>query len=232
MSECFARAPGGLTGEEQDQLRRSIKKPKVGDQSQETVVCETLVEEHEDTAMGEQNQAPKELFPTATGMALSRPLVSYRDICQGVNGGGANGYVSEEKDWLDDDDRDIGFSEVSEEEDDDISFNPLCPVVKLSKEELYDARQPWKRALIVKVSGKRMSRKFLEVRLLKLWKPLGDLEVIDLENDYFLVWLSNRDDIRKVIFGGPWMVLDHYLVVQRWRPEFRPFEEEFKKVAV
>ena len=32
--------------------------------------------------------------------------------------------------------------------------------------------------------------------------------------------------------NGPWMILEHYLMVQRWHPEFDPSNEEFKKIAI
>lgn len=31
---------------------------------------------------------------------------------------------------------------------------------------------------------------------------------------------------------GPWRISDHYLMVQRWHPEFFPFEDDHRKVAV
>lgn len=66
----------------------------------------------------------------------------------------------------------------------------LCPVVKISSEELHEARRPWKKAVIVKVIGKRLGIRFLRSRLLKLWQLKGILEIMDLEHDYFLVRLS------------------------------------------
>ncbi|KAJ1395323.1 Zinc finger, CCHC-type [Sesbania bispinosa] len=32
--------------------------------------------------------------------------------------------------------------------------------------------------------------------------------------------------------GGPWMILGHYLVVQKWRPKFFPLENELSRVVV
>lgn len=31
---------------------------------------------------------------------------------------------------------------------------------------------------------------------------------------------------------GPWMIVGHYLVVQRWRPKFDPFDDNFKKLTI
>ncbi|MCH94006.1 hypothetical protein A2U01_0014960, partial [Trifolium medium] len=58
------------------------------------------------------------------------------------------------------------------------------------------------------------------------------MEIIDLENDYFLIRFEDWTDAVRVFEGGPWMILGHCLVVQRWHPEFFPREDELKRVAV
>ena len=39
-------------------------------------------------------------------------------------------------------------------------------------------------------------------------------------------------DYIQALQNGPWMIARHYLVVQRWRLDFDPFNEEFKKLAI
>lgn len=162
-----------------------------------------------------------------------QPRLSYKDICMQVNGGRHAATDSEEEEaWSAGED----FSEDEDEENEDPAkaktFNPLRPKVSLSKEEIREARKPWVNSVIIKLLGRRINMKFLQQRLLKMWNPAGELALIDLENDYYLVRFSEKADVMKVLLGGPWMMLDHYLVVQRWRPEFRPFEDELKRVAV
>lgn len=99
--------------------------------------------------------------------------------------------------------------------------NPLCPVVKVTKEDIKVAQQPWRMALIVKILGKGVGLRFLQYRLSKLWQPEVSMEVINLENDYFLVRLGDRRDIERAFFDGPWKIYDHYLIVQRWEPSIR-----------
>ncbi|KAJ1377243.1 hypothetical protein SESBI_49098 [Sesbania bispinosa] len=67
---------------------------------------------------------------------------------------------------------------------------------------------------------------------MKLWQPRDYMEVMDLENDYFLARFKNAEDFQYVFEGGPWQIMNHYLVMQRWRPEFFPFEDDMKHVAV
>ncbi|KAJ1428329.1 hypothetical protein SESBI_09060 [Sesbania bispinosa] len=119
---------------------------------------------------------------------------------------------------------------MEEVEEDNIKI--LCPSVKLSKSERLGVCIPWKRALIIKLLGKRVSLKSLQGRLHKLWQPKERMEVIDLDNDYFVVRFADWSDLNRVYEGGPWVIMGHYLVIQRWKPEFLPFEEEFKRVSV
>lgn len=38
----------------------------------------------------------------------------------------------------------------------------------------------------MKLLGKRVGLRFFQNRLMKMWQPVGTMDVIDLENDYFL----------------------------------------------
>lgn len=73
--------------------------------------------------------------------------------------------------------------------------NIFYPVVQVSKEVIKEACRPWKKAIIVKLLGKRLGLHFLRNRLLKVWCPVGDMEMIDLENDYFLLRFSDSTDV-------------------------------------
>ena len=41
-----------------------------------------------------------------------------------------------------------------------------------------------------------------------------------------------EDDYERALFGGPWFVFDHYLMMARWKPNFRAFENPFDKMTV
>ena len=43
---------------------------------------------------------------------------------------------------------------------------------------------------------------------------------------------SNKKDYNFALFEGPWMVADHYLIVQRWRPFFLMNAKITNKVAM
>ncbi|CAI0467257.1 unnamed protein product [Linum tenue] len=44
---------------------------------------------------------------------------------------------------------------------------------------------------------------------------------MDLEDDVCLATFDNDQDYFKALTGGPWVLLDHYLIVHQWSPEFR-----------
>ncbi|KAA8525309.1 hypothetical protein F0562_007164 [Nyssa sinensis] len=60
----------------------------------------------------------------------------------------------------------------------------------------------------------------------------GDFEVIDLRSVYFLFKFDMFKDCVHVFSGGSWIILDHYLTVQRWKPDFRPLSGTVSKTTV
>ncbi|KAJ1443237.1 Zinc finger, CCHC-type [Sesbania bispinosa] len=210
-----------LSSEEADILRRSTTKQKP---------LVELVSHDDDVVDQNTSVTTKSLFPTATEVSLSRKLVSYKDICLGSKGDDKG--VEEDGSEGDSSEQESSESEGSDYEDDFVMFDPLCPVVSLSKEERKRICHPWKRAIIVKLLGRRISLRMLKNRLSKLWQPKSGMDNLDLENDYFLINFNNSDDLDDVFERGPWMIQDHYLVIQKWRPEFFPFEDDLKNVAV
>ncbi|XP_019173022.1 PREDICTED: uncharacterized protein LOC109168452 [Ipomoea nil] len=118
--------------------------------------------------------------------------------------------------------------DVSNDEDDD----PLCPTIQLTKEEVEAIRAPWRKALIIKVMGRKVGYTYLLKRLQTMWMPRGILELIAIDNDYYLVRFGSVDDLEFAIFEGPWMVLDHYLIVKPWMPDFDPTSDTTEKVLV
>ncbi|XP_061348942.1 uncharacterized protein LOC133294302 [Gastrolobium bilobum] len=80
--------------------------------------------------------------------------------------------------------------------------------------------------------GKRIGARFLMSRLVRLWCLVSSYELIDLDNGYLLIRFQDDNDYRHVLEEGPWIVNDHYVIVQRWRPLFDPYDEDFRKVAV
>ncbi|XP_019160127.1 PREDICTED: uncharacterized protein LOC109156749 [Ipomoea nil] len=127
-----------------------------------------------------------------------------------------------------DDDPDDDPEEFMDDEDDD----PLCPTIRLTKAEIEAIRAPWRKALIIKVMGRKVGYAYLLRRLNSMWKPQGRLDLIAIDNDYFLVRFGSVEDLEFAMFEGPWMILDHYLLVKPWVPDFDPYSDKTEKVLV
>ncbi|XP_061371392.1 uncharacterized protein LOC133313981 [Gastrolobium bilobum] len=115
---------------------------------------------------------------------------------------------------------------------DDGDSDPLCPKYQYSQEMHKEICKQWKKALIVKLLGKRVGIKFFIARLDKMWSLKGAREFIDMKNGYLLVRFADEEDYTHVFQEGPWIIVGHYVIVQRWRPFFDPYDETFKKLAV
>ncbi|CAN1241897.1 hypothetical protein LINPERPRIM_LOCUS5150 [Linum perenne] len=60
----------------------------------------------------------------------------------------------------------------------------------------------------------------------QLWTKKGGIQVSDVGFGFYVVNFETIADYERAMFGGPWMINDHYVVIQEWRPYFRP-EETF-----
>ncbi|PKI40541.1 hypothetical protein CRG98_039056 [Punica granatum] len=89
-------------------------------------------------------------------------------------------------------------------------------------------KEPWWGSLIVKVLGRRVGYMYLKKCLMLLWKPKGDLKVISLGNDCYLVKFEHREDRSHF----PWMILGHYLTLREWVLNFDHEEAQIAKAAV
>lgn len=181
------------------------------------IVLETPME---DVSKGGEN--PKENHEPEGGHdreALFQK-VSYRDSLTGYNGHGNKESTLKENEWWSDDDE----KEDDEEKD--------CPVTRLTKEEKKHLREPWLKTLIIKVWGRSVGYNYLLRRLKTLWKPTWSFDLVSLDHEYFLAKFSDEQDYMFAKYEGPWMVLDHYLVVKKWRPNFQPTSDKTEKLLV
>lgn len=182
----------GPSKEEEDLLERSKRRSK--DQSRE--------EDHEDREASEQaedeQRAPKR----------QTPMRSYRDSVLGYG-----------KRW------NIRGEEIDEGYVSDDDLIEECADGTwvgwgMSREEKIEARRPWRNSLIVKLVRRPIGYHYLWRRLRAMWRTQDDPLLIDLGNDFFVVKLLNREEYERALSEGPWMIDDHYLHVQRWRPNF------------
>ncbi|KAJ1389991.1 hypothetical protein SESBI_37810 [Sesbania bispinosa] len=101
---------------------------------------------------------------------LMRKTISYKDICLGVNGHN----VSEDDAFFFDcidKDMDNGAPINNQEHGQGFLGDPLCLVVRLIAEERTGIRVPWRRSIIIKLLGRRISLRYFQAGLYKLWQP-------------------------------------------------------------
>ncbi|XP_028093884.1 uncharacterized protein LOC114293973 [Camellia sinensis] len=96
------------------------------------------------------------------------------------------------------------------------------PRISLPKKLLEKIRKPWVNALIVRLLGKNIGYKMLCARVKTMWRLQEEFNAIDLGFNYFLFKFFDPFDCETVFTGGPWVIMDHYLTVRRWEPNFKP----------
>ncbi|XP_057730252.1 uncharacterized protein LOC130945560 [Arachis stenosperma] len=97
-----------------------------------------------------------------------------------------------------------------------------------AKKELW---KPWWRSLIVKIMGRKVGYVTMKRRIENMWGRLGELDVIDLGNDYYLVKFYAQEDLDAALVDGPWKIYDHYLTVRLWEPNFNLFTTTIDKIT-
>ncbi|KAJ7978170.1 reverse transcriptase [Quillaja saponaria] len=117
-------------------------------------------------------------------------------------------------------------------EDDVTEVEDGISTIRLSREEEREIRKPWRNTLIFKLMGRSIGYNFLLKKLSQMWQPTEPLEIVDIGNEYFVVKLARVEDRIKALEGGPWMIPDHYLTVQQWRPNFDPYDAHIDKEII
>ncbi|KAE8704604.1 hypothetical protein F3Y22_tig00110450pilonHSYRG00928 [Hibiscus syriacus] len=74
--------------------------------------------------------------------------------------------------------------------------------------------------VIVRMLGKSVGYRALWNKIHTLWKPQGKIQMIDLENEYYLIKLELESDYITALIEGPWVIFGQYLTVQPWSRDF------------
>lgn len=120
----------------------------------------------------------------------------------------------------------------SQTNEDNIRTSVKGPVIPFFDEELALWSSPWKNTLVVNVLRKKVNFRIIENKLNRSWMKNGGIHIIDMYDGYYQIVFKSEDDYKHALFEGPWMVADHYLIVQRWRPLFLMNVQKTQRVAV
>lgn len=105
------------------------------------------------------------------------------------------------------------------------------PVI-ISNEVLEAMNGLWKKCMIVKVLGRNVSVSALNRRLRDLWKPMGEMQIMDLPRKFFMIRFAAEEEYINALTGGPWRIFGSYLLTQAWTPEFDPLRDEISTTPV
>ncbi|GMI74430.1 hypothetical protein HRI_001112300 [Hibiscus trionum] len=134
--------------------------------------------------------------------------------------------------------KDVG-REVMEEldvdllkEDVTVDLEGVLPKINFSERvhESIDAKLSC--SVIVRLLGKAIGYRALLNRVRALWVPVGKMELVDLDNEYFLARFELESDYARVLSGGPWVIYGCYLTVQPWSRSFTTVEDYRKQIVV
>ncbi|XP_028753112.1 uncharacterized protein LOC114712734 [Neltuma alba] len=106
------------------------------------------------------------------------------------------------------------------------------PIIEFSEEERRRLAKRWEFSLIIKLLGGTMGFMRMRRHIQTMWGKGGNVDLSDIGNGYMIATFQNIDDYYFAIEGGPWLIQNHYLTVQTWKPNFNPWNEKIQRVTV
>ncbi|KAG4924492.1 hypothetical protein JHK87_050032 [Glycine soja] len=85
--------------------------------------------------------------------------------------------------------------------------------------------------LVMNVLGKKIKYRMLDNKLQLEWARVGSVRLVDMPNDPNIVHFTTMEDYQHALLQGPWIIADHYFVVQRRRPFFSLDTKVIQKIA-
>ncbi|CAL8098266.1 unnamed protein product [Prunus armeniaca] len=123
-----------------------------------------------------------------------------------------------------------GFS--IEASDYEVKDSPYGPSIRFSDHVKNKIYRPWKNSVIIQFVGKTHTYNFVFARLKQRWRLKGPMQLVDLDNGFFIVRFVLEEDMLCMLTGGPWVVAGQYVAVQKWRPNFCAAEEHVSRITV
>lgn len=78
------------------------------------------------------------------------------------------------------------------------------------KEQLH---KPWANALILKNMGRNHTLNFMLTKLSQKWSLIGQWQLTNLGEGYFVACFQMNDDLDYVLTNGPWVITNQYLAM-------------------
>ncbi|KAG8478122.1 hypothetical protein CXB51_027896 [Gossypium anomalum] len=82
------------------------------------------------------------------------------------------------------------------------------------------------KTIAAKLLGRKIGFNTLLNKMTSLWSPKSHMQLMDLENYYYLVRFQYEEDFNKVLVRGPWVIFCQYLTIRSWSPNFFTSDNE------
>ncbi|KAE8720574.1 hypothetical protein F3Y22_tig00018968pilonHSYRG00003 [Hibiscus syriacus] len=112
-----------------------------------------------------------------------------------------------------------------DEEDIDIMDDDIITGIQHDLPSIRFSERPYKlmeasmtNTVVLKLLGRNIGLNAFTNKVFALWRPSQPF--MDLENDYFLSRFQSKEDYRKVLTDGSWIIYGQYLTVQPWSFNF------------
>lgn len=86
--------------------------------------------------------------------------------------------------------------------------------------------------MVIKLIGRSIGFTTLLNRIQLLLKLDSPLQLMDLDNNFYLVRFGDKRDMERVLTDGPWVLFGHCLSVQCWTPSFSTDSNVFDSLVV
>ncbi|KAE8729182.1 hypothetical protein F3Y22_tig00003725pilonHSYRG00018 [Hibiscus syriacus] len=112
-----------------------------------------------------------------------------------------------------------------------VDNNGSYPVIQFADQVHNIINHSMRRSVIIRLLGRAIGYKTLLNRIGLLWQLQGQYQVINLENEYFLVKFECEQDYIHVLTERPWTIFGSYLTIQPWSRTFSTMEKHPSQVV-
>ncbi|XP_016706938.2 uncharacterized protein [Gossypium hirsutum] len=88
------------------------------------------------------------------------------------------------------------------------------------------------KTVVIKLLGRKITFNAILNIIKTLWKTKSPFQLMDLENDYYLVQFNDEEDVKNVLTKGPWVIFGQYLTVRPWLSNFSTTQDEVESQVV
>ncbi|KAL4340432.1 hypothetical protein GQ457_08G019370 [Hibiscus cannabinus] len=192
---------------------------KKGRSEEETMIVEdTPMEGLGDASMGPSDSPPVVMQSEAKDPSL--PILSFKDMLLGNPG------FSKQRQYVEELDVEVWYEDVR------FGCNCTLPEIQFSDHVHKAIDKKLANSVVIRLLGRSIGYRALLNRIQSMWNPSGDMILIDLDNDYYLVRFALVEDFNKVLIDGPWMIYGTYLTVQPWSRSFSITETHLSQIMV